>query len=522
MMQIRLFKGKLTLVTMVLLCIVSCAEQEPTDLTKNSVIPKPVSVSANGLAFELTDKTVIAVQEGNRDIEKTGRYFINLIKPSTGFSFELKKVSKKPSAGIYLALADQPELGEEGYELDINKKQVSLTANSAQGIFHGVQTLRQLLPAKIESSSVQQGPWIIAGGVIRDYPEYAYRGAMLDVARHFFGVDEVKRLIDLLAGYKINRLHLHLSDDQGWRIEIKSWPDLTVIGGSTEVGGGKGGFYSQDEYSDIVNYAASRYIMIIPEIDMPGHTNAALASYAQLNCDGKARDLYTGTDVGFSSLCTKKEITYQFINDVIGELARLTPGPYIHIGGDESHATKKEDYIPFIGKVQKIVAAHNKIMIGWDEIAFAGLDRKSIAQYWSSADNAKRAASKRIKLIMSPAKKAYVDMKYDSLTTLGLHWAGYIEVDTGYNWDPATLEEGISRQDILGIEAPLWTETVTKMADIEYLFFPRLPGYAEIGWTPVNQRNWDGYKTRLASQGERFDALGINFYKSPKVPWPAM
>ncbi len=521
-MRTRLFKGKLTLAIMVLFSIVSCAKQEPTDLTKNSVIPKPVSVSANGLAFELTDKTVISVQEGNGDLEKIGRYFTEMIKPATGFSLGLKKVSKEPSSGIYFSLADQPELGKEGYELNIDNKHIFLTANSANGIFHGVQTLRQLLPAKIESSSVQQGPWIIAGGVIRDYPEYAYRGAMLDVARHFFGVDDVKHLIDLLAEYKINRLHLHLSDDQGWRIEIKSWPDLTAIGGSTEVGGGKGGFYTQDEYSDIVNYAASRYIMIIPEIDMPGHTNAALASYAQLNCDGKARDLYTGTHVGFSSLCTKKDITYKFINDVIVELARLTPGPYIHIGGDESHATKKEDYIPFIEKVQKIVATHNKIMVGWDETTLADLDSKSIAQYWSSADNAKRAASKNIKLIMSPARKAYVDMKYDSLTTLGLHWAGYIEVDTGYNWDPSTLEEGITRQDILGIEAPLWTETVTKMADIEYLFFPRLPGYAEIGWTPVTQRNWEEYKTRLASQGERLKTQRINFYKSPKVPWPAI
>jgi hexosaminidase len=176
-----------------------------------------------------------------------------------------------------------------------------------------VQTIRQILPAKIEQAEVQKGPWYLATGTITDHPDYGYRGMMLDVARHFFGVDDVKKLIDQMAYYKLNMLHLHLADDQGWRIEIKSWPNLSTIGGKTEVGGGEGGFYTQEQYADLVNYAKSRFITVIPEIDMPGHTNAALASYAELNCNGKATELYTGTDVGFSTLCTKKEVVYKLL-----------------------------------------------------------------------------------------------------------------------------------------------------------------------------------------------------------------
>jgi hexosaminidase len=344
---------------------------------------------------------------------------------------------------------------------------------------------------------------------------------MLDVARHFFGVDDVKNFIDQLAYYKMNVLHLHLSDDQGWRIEIKSWPNLTAHGGKTEVGGGEGGFYTQEQYAEIVKYAQDRYITIIPEIDMPGHTNAALASYPELNCDGKATELYTGIKVGFSTLCTNKEITYTFIDDVIGELAALTPGPYIHIGGDESHATKIEDYIPFINRVQDMVIAHGKQVLGWDEIALATLKPNTIVQYWAKAENATKGVEQGAKVLMSPAKNAYLDMQYDSLSTYGLHWAAYIEVDKGYNWDPANLEPTIKKENIIGIEAPLWSETVSNRKEAEYLIFPRLPGYAEIGWTPKELRNWDEYKMRLANHGERMKAMNISFYPSKLVNWDA-
>jgi len=317
----------------------------------------------------------------------------------------------------------------------------------------------------------------------------------------------------------MNALHLHLSDDQGWRIEIKSWPNLALHGGSTQVGGGEGGYYTQEQYSDIIKYAQERWVTIVPEIDMPGHTNAALASYAVLNCDGKARDLYTGTNVGFSTLCAKKEITYKFIDDVVREIAALTPGPYFHIGGDESHATKHDDYVIFVEKVQDIVKSHGKIVVGWDEIATTKLSEGSVAQYWDRANNALLAVGQGAKVLFSPAQKAYLDMQYDSTTKLGLHWAAYIEVDSAYTWDPPALVPGIRKDLILGVEAPLWSETITNMDEIEYMVFPRLPGIAEIGWTSAQKRDWNEYRERLARHGERFNAMGIDYYPSKLVPW---
>jgi hexosaminidase len=491
-----------------------------SDLSKESIIPKPVSITATGDYFTLTAKTAVFIQGESDELKLIGKYLADRLTPATGFEIEVKSTSKTPKSGIFLILSGtDAKPGKGGYELIITKKMVKLTAASPAGLFHGIQTIRQILPAGIELETKQAGPWQIATGTITDYPEYAYRGAMLDVSRHFFAVPDVKRYIDLISYYKMNALHLHLSDDQGWRIEIKSWPNLATHGGSTQVGGGQGGYYTQEQYSDIVKYAKERYIVIIPEIDMPGHTNAALASYAELNCDGKATELYTGTKVGFSSLCTTKDITYKFISDVIRELAGLTPGPYIHIGGDESHSTKREDYIPFVNKVQEIVTANGKQVLGWDDISIATIKPNSVVQHWANVKNANAAAAQGAKIIMSPATKAYLDMQYDKTTKLGLHWAAYIEVDSAYIWDPATLIPGMKKENILGIEAALWTETITKMDEIEYMVFPRLPGLAEIGWTASSARNWNEYKMRLAKHGERFKVMGIDYYQSKLVPW---
>jgi hexosaminidase len=471
--------------------------------------------------FTLTENCNIYITGESTEMMQVGKYLSGKLSPSTGFAMIVKTSNGNQSAGnIYLSLSENDTLlGDEGYQLTINSDVINLTANKPEGLFNGIQTIRQLFPARIEMASKQQGPWEIPAGTIRDYPEYSYRGVMLDVARHFFQVNDVKRYLDLMAGYKMNRIHLHLADDQGWRIEIKKWPKLTEIGGSTQVKGGKGGFYTQEQYTEIVKYAAERYITIIPEIDMPGHTNAALASYPELNCNNKATKLYTGTSVGFSTLCTKKEITYQFIADVFGELAAITPGPYLHIGGDESHATKIEDYIPFVNKVQVIIGTLGKQVIGWDDIAISTLRPNCCIQYWSKASNALKGVKKGAKVIMSPSANAYMDMKYDSLTKLGLHWAGYIDVNKGYNWNPATLVGGIHKENILGIEAPLWSETVTNISQLEYMVFPRLPGYAEIGWSAPATRNWNDYKARLGRQDERFKALQINYYPSKLVPW---
>ncbi len=495
----------------------------PTDLSKENLIPKPVSVVSSGDAFEFSEQTVIYVATESSGLISIGQYLADKLNPSTGLDLEVKTTSEAPIPGnIYLVLAEnETNLGDEGYELNITNKMITITANKPAGLFYGVQTIRQLLPASIEMNTVQNSSWKISTGIIRDYPSYGYRGTMLDVSRHFFGVDYVKTLIDQMAYYKLNVLHLHLSDDQGWRIEIKSWPNLTVHGGSTQVGGGEGGFYTQEQYSELVKYAQDRFITIVPEIDMPGHTNAALASYPELNCNNKATELYTGIEVGFSSLCINKEITYQFIDDVIRELAALTPGEYIHIGGDESHATKIEDYIPFMNRVQEMVIAHGKKVLAWDEIALASLKPNTVVQYWAKAENAIAGVAQGAKVLMSPAKLAYLDMQYDSTSTYGLHWAAYIEVDQAYNWDPANLVPEIKRENIIGIEAPLWSETVSNREEAEYLIFPRLLGYAEIGWTPAELRNWDDYLPRLIDHAERLKAMNISFFPSKVVNWDA-
>ncbi|MGD1894719.1 MAG: beta-N-acetylhexosaminidase [Cyclobacteriaceae bacterium] len=494
---------------------------EPSDLTQEVVIPKPVTVTATGGSFALTETTTIYTEGTSADLTQIGQHLADYLSPSTGFGLPVESADQAPGNGHILLRLDETdtELGEEGYELNITEDALTLTAQQPAGLFRGLQTIRQLLPPEIERDSPQETSWKVATGTVRDYPVYEYRGAMLDVARHFFIVDDVKRYIDLIAYYKLNHLHLHLSDDQGWRIEIKSWPKLAEYGGSTQVGGGGGGHYTQEEYTDLVQYAQDRFITIVPEIDMPGHTNAALTSYPELNCSGKAAELYTGIEVGFSTLCTDSEVTYQFVDDVIRELAALTPGPYIHIGGDESLATPMEDYIPFVNRAQAIVLKHGKQVFGWDEIANAELVENAVVQYWAEAENAVKAIEQGGKVIMSPATKTYLDMQYDSTTELGLHWAAYIEVDSAYIWEPTEMVEGVDREHILGVEAPLWSETVTNMDEIEYMAFPRLIGIAEIAWTPPADRQWEDYRTRLGRHAPYLKALEIDYYASDLVDW---
>ncbi len=485
------------------------------------LIPKPKETTTGKGAFRLDEKTTIQVDSSHQETMRLARHLSTTLKSATGLDIPVTTVGGDSTGRIWLTLdAADTSLGQEGYVLHVDEHQARIQAHTPAGIFYGIQTLRQLLPAAMEGKapSGNQTPDIQAVH-IRDKPEYAYRGSMLDVARHFFAVEDVKRYIDLISTYKMNILHLHLTDDQGWRIEIKSRPRLTEVGGSTQVGGGKGGFYTQEQYTDIVRYAAERYVTVIPEVDMPGHTNAAIVSYPWLNCRDTVHTLYTGTEVGFSTFCAKNDSTYAFIDDVVRELSTLTPGPWLHIGGDESHVTLPEDYVNFVNRVQPIVTKYGKKVIGWDEIANADLQPNTTVQFWADVPNTQLAVKKGAKVIMSPAKKAYLDMQYDSTTRLGLHWAAFIEVDDAYNWDPATYTEGVTRRDILGVEAPLWTETIVNMDDIEYMVFPRLPGIAEIGWTGGTGRDWSEYRGRLARHGSRLKAMQVDYYPSKRVDW---
>jgi hexosaminidase len=499
-----------------------------TTVPFSSVLPAPVQASpAAGVTAFITAGTTIYVQPGSAGAAGVGGYLAGLLRPSTGFPLPVLDAPGPDPAGggVWLLLSGAPAaVGAEGYQLDITADSVVVRAQAPAGLFEGVQTLRQLLPPQAESSTVQPGPWPVAGGQVVDYPRFAHRGAMLDVARHFFPVATVQRYLDEIAMFKVNVLHLHLSDDQGWRIAIASWPNLALYGGSTAVGGDPGGYYTQDDFRQIVAYAAARYITIVPEIDMPGHTNAALASYAELNCDGVAPPLYTGTDVGFSSLCVSLDITYTFIDQVIGELAALTPGPFIHIGGDEASSTTAADYATFIGRAQQIVAAHGKAVIGWHDVTHTSLLPSTVAQFWGTTTRdatVAAAAANGTKVVMSPANRTYLDMKYNSRTALGQSWAGFIDVRDAYNWNPGSYLAGVTEAAVLGVEAPLWTETIRTLADIEYMAFPRLPAIAELGWSPASTHNLTAFKLRLGAQGPRWHVMGVNYYHSRQVSWPA-
>ncbi|PPK70820.1 hexosaminidase [Actinokineospora auranticolor] len=488
------------------------------------VIPAPVSVEPDrGADFELTAEAVIRVGGG---AEEVGEYLAGVLRPSTGYA--LPVVRGGGAAGISLELGDVgAELGAEGYRLDVGTAGVDLRANTAAGLFAGVQTLRQLLPAEVESATAQPGPWPVEGGRVVDYPRFAYRGAMLDVTRHFFTPEQVKRYIDQIALYKVNHLHLHLTDDQGWRIEIERWPRLTTHGG-TEVGDGPGGSYTKAQYRDLVSYAASRHITVVPEIDLPGHTNAALAAYPELNPDGVAREPYTGIEVGFSCLDIDSDVTYRFVEDVLTEVAELTPGPYLHLGGDEALQTPDADFIRFFDRVLPIAQATGKQVVAWHEFLKVESATSVVGQYWgnpaapdNTADALVRSALDRVdKIIMSPANKSYLDMKYDEDSPLGLKWAGYVEVDAAYDWDPADFVDGLPEAKVLGVEAPLWSETLENSDHIEYMAFPRLPAIAEIGWSPRSTHDWESFRARLAEQAPRWAHRGIGFYRSPKVDWP--
>lgn len=518
----------------------------PAELTEDTpepgdLIPAPVSAETDAAEnFELRPDTELTVEPGEQGARRAAEYLGEILRPATGFDLPVTEGESEGDQVPVIALRltegssddetaenqpaeNQPGANQPGgYELDVTPGRIELAAGDADGLFAGVQTIRQLLPAEIESTEVADRRWTVAGGTVTDHPRYAYRGAMLDVARHFFDVDVVKRHIDRLAQYKINYLHLHLTDDQGWRIEIESWPELTETGAANEVGGGEGGYYTQDEYRDIVSYAQQRGITIVPEIDMPGHTNAALVSYPELNCDGEAPEPYTGTRVGFSSLCIDSELTYEFVRDVINEVAGMTPGEYLHIGGDEADATTDAEYATFFDRVFPMIVEAGKQPIGWHEYAEVALPDSAVMQYWrieTEEEGTANAAAAGNQVLMSPASAAYLDMAYHEDDPWGNDWAGPVNVRAAYDWDPAQFLDGVSEEHILGVEAPLWTELVETESDIERMAFPRMQAIAEVGWSRSGESSWEDFASRLAQHGERMDAQGIDFHRSPEISW---
>jgi hexosaminidase len=510
----------------------------------HTVIPLPTSIVVSASdTFHLAEGTRIVHDADDEEAARIGRMLAGII----GNSIETRPAVEPWDASdpgedvgvIRLTREGAGATGAEGYEISATAEGVTVRAAEAAGLFYGVQTLRHLLPPIIEYEGALPSPLWMPAVEIADAPRFEWRGLMLDAARHFIEVEDVKRFIDLASLYKLNRLHLHLSDDQGWRIEIPSRPRLTEVGSVTEVGGGEGGFYTVEEYEEIVRYAAERFMVVVPEIDVPGHTTAALASYAELNCDDEAPEVYTGIGVGFSAVCVGRESTYAFLDDVIRDISARTPGPYFHVGGDEVERLTEEEYAGFIHRVQALVRSHGKEMIGWDEVAFTELAPGSVLQLWRPSwpypgverDSAGTAQSLEFeaailesveagaRVILSPANRIYLDLKYDSTTALGLTWAGIPNVRDAYDWRVTELFPSLPVDAVLGIEAPLWGETVANVNDLEHMAFPRLAGVAELAWSAESDIDWEAYRRRLGAQSARWTALGVNYRRSPLVPW---
>jgi hexosaminidase len=508
------------------------------------VIPAPVSFEAHESAapFELTDSSrLVASGKGAAAVAET---FAAGARAATGFELPVVQGSAGAS-DIALVVTDGPtsDGSDEAYTLESSAAGVRIAAVTPAGLFRGTQTLRQLLPPEIERADADgepDGGWTVLAASVADAPRYAYRGLMLDVTSHFMPVDDVLGLIDAIALLKLNVLHLHLTDDQGWRIQMDSWPELTGIGASTSVGGDAAGFYTKDDYRRIVEFAADRFVTVVPEIDVPGHANAALSAYPELNCDGVAPAPFSGIGSGFSSFCASPETaeaTDRFFADVVREVAELTPGPWFHVGGDEAWMSKA-DYRDLVHRMTQAVAANGKTVIGWHELgASHDLPPGTIGQYWSLVDAGGDPAEltrsfvkQGGQVILSPADVAYLDMRYYENPensrghTSGTEWAnGPTSIDEAYLWEPTEVVPGIGEEDILGVEAPVWTETMGSMSDVEFMVFPRIAGIAEVAWSPApdagTQRDAEGFFERVATFGEHLDQLRITYFEVPEVPW---
>jgi hexosaminidase len=476
--------------------------------------------------------------------EDTGHYLANELRRRT--TLELKVLLEKGgrvSGNIVLDLETNSSMDREGYSLTVSPKEVEIHASSASGLFYGVQSLLQLLPVP-DKASAQSANVSIPCVHIEDQPRFRWRGLMLDVSRHFFTKQEVEQLLDAMAWHKMNVFHWHLVDDQGWRIEIKKYPRLTEVGAwrkavgfgldatsTTAYGpdGRYGGYYTQDDIREVVAYAQARHIEIVPEIEMPGHSSAALMAYPQFSCTGGpfTTDLPGGVFNGV--YCVGNEDSYAFIDDILTEVCALFPGPYIHIGGDEvpvdnwkkcpkcqarmhQEGLTKESELEgyFIRRVEKLVNAHHRRLLGWSEIREGGLAANATVMDW--VGGAVEAATAGHDVVMSPLAFCYFD-HYQSLNTnkephsIG----GYLPLRQVYAFEPVpTNLPPAYEQHILGAQANLWTEYIPSFQHVEYMVFPRLCALAEVDWSAKSSRNWEDFAQRIRVDCARLEQLGVN------------
>ena len=512
-----------------------------------AIIPAPVSIQGLKGDFVISEKTRIILAPADDETKLAADFLANLVRNSTGISLSIGE-GKRPAKGSIFMTLDTAIENNEGYELTVTHKKVIVRGGSAAGLFYAVQTMRQLMPAEVESPSIVEGQVLaIPACEIKDEPEFGYRGMHLDVGRHMFPIAYIKRYIDMIALHKMNRFHWHLTEDQGWRIEISKYPNLTTTGAyrkETLVGhGGRrpfefdgkpyGGFYTKDEVKEIVEYARSKFITVIPEIEMPGHAIAALASYPELGCTGGPYEVQTRWGVFDDVFCAGKEETFSFLEDVLTEVMELFPSEYIHIGGDECPKTRwekcplcqkrmKEEGLKdehelqsyFIQRIEKFVLSKGRKIIGWDEILEGGLAPEATVMSWRGTTGGIEAAPQKHDVIMTPSTYVYLDYYQCEPQGEPLAIGGYLPLEKVYSYNPMPEELTPEEQKyILGVQGNLWSEYLNTPDYMEYMAYPRMFAVAETGWTPNRLKDFEDFLARIEVLKKRYDTIGINYFK---------
>jgi hexosaminidase len=506
---------------------------QPTQIAPLPLIPQPVQVRVGGAPFVLTNRTAVHTSPGLTPGAAT--LFREYVRSVGHLTLSPQKAGA--TDGIYLRLDSQAVTHAEGYRLVVAPHRITVTGHDAAGVFYGLQSLSQLLPAGTG------GALRVPGCVVEDYPRFGYRGMHLDVSRHMFPVPVLKKWVDILAFYKINTLHWHLTDDQGWRIEIKKYPRLqsvaayrneTLVGHKKELphrfdGQRYGGYYTQAEARDLVRYAAERHITVIPEIEMPGHALAALTAYPALGCTGGPYQTATFWGVFDDVFCAGNEATFSFLEDVLDEVAAIFPSRYLHIGGDECpkvrwqacpkcQARMKAEHLPderalqsyFIRRISQHLATKNRRIIGWDEIMEGGLTPGATVMSWTGEQGGIEAARLGHPAIMTPEKYVYLDYYQSLYLTDSLAAGGYTPLSKIYQYEPvpATLT-ATQASYIRGVQANVWTEYMPTVRKAEYMLFPRLLALAEIAWSPKAARNLPSFLARTRAHDRQLQTLGV-------------
>ena len=506
-----------------------------------SIIPRPVKMEIGTGSFELSPKTRILLDSQSAEAQVVGEFLAAKLRRSTGYPLDISSsAGQTPGDAILLRTSNRlSNLGNEGYQLSSSKKGVKVEAPAPAGLFYGVQTLLQLLPAGVEGGDEVEGvTWTIPHVKIEDRPRFVWRGVHLDVARHFFPKEFIKKYIDYLAMYKLNTFHWHLTEDQGWRIEIKKYPRLTEVGAwrreSMDDGIPHGGFYTQDDIREVVAYAKSRFITVVPEIEMPGHCQAALAAYPELSCSGGPFKVGTEWGIIYDVYCAGKEETFEFLQDVLTEVIDLFPSEFIHIGGDEvpklrwqncyrcqerieDEGLEGEDELQsyFIKRIEKFLTGKGKRLVGWDEILEGGLAPNATVMSWRGTAGGIAAAKSGHDVVMSPTSHCYFDY-YQGLFDEPRGIGGYLPIDKVYAYEPVPVElPSEQAAHILGAQANIWTEYLTDPTQVEYMLLPRLLALSEVVWSEKNLRSLADFSRRIVSHYDRLAAAAVNFRLPP-------